>query len=179
MAVNAPPLGISVDGFTAASLKSVLGRAGASLVIALAQGKSYLGKSYLGKFYLLYSFLFGYSGFLDAGLARLRALPISLAALFVQQGAMAFSAFCLGLVAARPRLLADPQQRRTLLRRMALIGLAVGLPVQVAGGAMALSGPGTSTSPKTVAALGTVLVFATAPILTVGSLGLHGLRVGP
>lgn len=271
--VNAPPLGISVDGFTTSSLANVADRASAFLVIALAQGK----------FYLLFSFLFGYSAafilrdgseanrrrfarrlvalaaiglihavffyigdillayallgfgllalagrsdralrrwayvalaigltlpfimlgpvaeldpnaltaptdptlgaldsalstgsFLDAALARLRALPISLAALFVQQGALAFGAFCLGLLAARRRLLADPQQRRALWRRMALIGLFVGLPLQLVGATMAMSGLGTSTAPDTLAAFGTVLVFATAPILAAGYLGLVG-----
>lgn len=271
--VNAPPLGISVDGFTAASLTGIADRASAFLVIALAQGK----------FYLLFSFLFGYSAafilrdsstgnrhrfarrlvglgmiglihavffyigdilvtyavlgvgllalsrrsdrvlrhgaalalvigvalpfimlgpmaeldpnaltaptdptlgaldtalssgsFLDAGLARLRALPISLAALFVQQGALAFGAFCLGLLAARHRLLADPQQRRARWRRMAWTGFAVGLPLQLVGAAMAMSGLGSSTPPSTVAALGTVIVFATAPILAAGYLGLLG-----
>ncbi len=272
--VNAPPLGISVDGFTAASIDGVADEATAFLVIALAQGK----------FYLLFSFLFGYSAafilrdgstsnrrrfgrrlvglavigfvhavffyigdilmtyavlgfgllalsgrsdralrrwslialaigvalpfvmigplaeldpnaltaptdptlgaldtalaggsFLDAALARLHALPISLAALFVQQGAMAFSAFCLGLLAARHRLLADPAQQRARWRRLAVIGLAVGLPVQMAGGALALSGLGNSTSPSTLAALGTIVVFASAPILAAGYLGLLGL----
>ena len=271
--VNAPPLGISVDGFTSDSLTSVWDAGAAFVVIALAQGK----------FYLLFSFLFGYSAsfilrdssapdrrryarrlvglafiglmhavffyigdilltyavlgigllalsrrsdhalrlaagialavgvvlpfvmlgpmaaldpnaltaptdptlgaldtalasgsFLDAGLARLQALPISLAALLVQQGAMAFGAFCLGLLSARHRLLADARQRQTLWRRLALLGLAIGLPVQIAAGVMAMSGLGDVTSPSTVAVLGTVLVFATAPILAAGYLGLLG-----
>lgn len=278
--VNAPPLGISVDGFTPTSLLGFLDRAITFLVIALAQGK----------FYLLFSFLFGYSAsfilsdgsapnrrryarrlaglaaigfvhavffymgdilttyavlgfgllaisnssdhglrrwsvvalaigaalpfimlgplaeldpnaltaptdptlgaadaalargsFLGAGMARLRALPIYVAGLFVQQGALAFSAFCLGLLAARHRLLADPQSRCVLWRRMALIGLAVGLPLQFAGAALALAGLGVSAVSETVAALGTVIVFATAPILTIGYLGLlgWGLAVNP
>ena len=271
--VNAPPLGISVDGFTSASLDGGLNKAAAFGVIALAQGK----------FYLLFSFLFGYSAafilrdgsapnrrryarrlvglavigllhavffyigdilmtyallgfgllalsgrsdwalrrwagialavgvllpfillgpfaeldpnaltaptdptlgaldaalasgsFLDAAAARLQALPIALAGLFVQQGAMAFSAFCLGLLAARQRLLADPQQRRAQWRRMAVVGLAVGLPVQTAAGAMALSSHSDSSASTTLPALGTALVFITAPILAAGYLGLLG-----
>ena len=51
VAVNAPPLGISVDGFTAASLEGPVNAVTAFIVIAFAQGK----------FYLLFSFLFGYS----------------------------------------------------------------------------------------------------------------------
>jgi uncharacterized protein len=49
--VNAPFLGISPEGFTAASTESVGDAGAAFIVIALAQGK----------FYLLFAFLFGYS----------------------------------------------------------------------------------------------------------------------
>lgn len=271
--VNSPPLGISVDGFTADSVSSTLDKLAVFVVIALAQGK----------FYLLFSFLFGYSAafilrdgaspdrrrfarrlvglaviglihavffyvgdilltyavlgcgllavsrrpdrtlrrwtvaalavgvvlplvmlgpfaeldpnaltaptdptlaaldsalaqgsFVDAAVARLHVLPIWLAALFVQQGALAFGAFCLGLLSARHRLLADPASRRAQWRRLALIGLAVGLPIQAVGGLMAMSGLGTAGTPSTVAELGTVVVFSTAPILTGGYLGLMG-----
>ena len=112
--------------------------------------------------------------FLDAAVARLHAIPLALAALFVQQGPLAFSAFCVGLLAARSQMLADPTSRRAQWRRMALIGLAVGLPVQVAAAVMALSGSGGSAQHSTVAALGTALVFATAPVLAAGYLGLLG-----
>lgn len=273
VAVNAPPLGISVDGFTAASLEGPVNAVTAFIVIAFAQGK----------FYLLFSFLFGYSAafilrqgsqpdrrrfrrrlaglavigfihavffyigdilmtyavlgvgllalsrcsdralrlavgialavgvllpfvllgplaeldpnaltaptnptlgaldaaltdgsFLDAALARFRALPLALAALFVQQGAMAFGAFCLGLLSARHRVLADPQERKELWQRLAIIGLVVGLPLQIVAGVMALSTHGQAAEPSTVAALGTVVVFATAPILAAGYLGVLG-----
>ncbi|MDQ1248623.1 MAG: uncharacterized protein QG597_2996 [Actinomycetota bacterium] len=271
--VNAPPLGISVDGFTASSLEGVWNAAAAFLVVVLAQGK----------FYLLFSFLFGYSAsfilrdgsgpnrrryarrlvglaiigvvhavffylgdilmtyavlgfgllalssrsdrtlrrwavaavvvgvllpfvmigpladldpnaltaptnptlaaldaaladgsFLTAALARVQTLPLALAALFVQQGPMAFSAFCLGLLAARHRLLADPARRRAQWRRLAVFGVVIGLPIQVVAGAMALFHFGGESSQPTVAALGTALIFVTAPILTVGYLGLLG-----
>ena len=271
--VNAPPLGISIDGFTSDSLTNALDKVAVFVVIALAQGK----------FYLLFSFLFGYSAafilrsgansdrrrfarrlvglaaiglihavffyvgdilltyavlgfglltvsrrsdlvlrrvamvalvigialpllmlgpfaefdpnaltaptdptlnaldtalatgsFLDAAIARLHVLPIWLSALFVQQGALAFSAFCLGLLAARHRLLADPGERRDMWRRLAIIGCAVGLPLQAIGGLMAMTGLGTSESIPIVAEFGTVLVFSTAPILAAGYLGLLG-----
>ena len=273
IAVNAPPLGISVDGFTTASLQGPLNWATAFAVVAFAQGK----------FYLLFSFLFGYSaafilrdgsisdrrrfqrrlvglaligfihavffyigdilmtyavlGFgllvlsrrsdralrlwvgialaiglllpfvilgplaeldpnaltaptdptlgaldaaladgscLDAAAARLRAVPISRAALFVQQGALAFSAFCLGLLCARHRILADPRRHKELWRRLAVVGLLVGLPLQIAAGVLALSSSGQATDPSMLAAAGTALVFATAPVLAAGYLGLLG-----
>lgn len=278
--VNAPPLGISIDGFTAASLEGAANEAAAFLVIALAQGK----------FYLLFSFLFGYSAsfilrdgsdpnrrryarrlvglavigfvhavffyigdilmtyallgfgllalsrrsdmalrrwaagalavgvllpfvmigplaeldpnaltaptdptlaaldaalangsFLDAADARLQALPLELAALFVQQGAMAFSAFCLGLLAARHQLLADPHRRHHQWRRAAVIGLCVGLPIQVGAAALATATLGDSDSPTMWSTVGTALVFATAPVLAVGYIGLlgWGLAVRP
>ncbi len=271
--VNAPPLGISIDGFTAESLDGFADTATAFVVIALAQGK----------FYLLFSFLFGYSAsfilragstpdryrfarrlvglaliglihavffyigdilltyavlgfgllalsrrsdralrrwavialivgvllpfvmigplsefdpnaltaptnpmlaafdatmadgtFLQAAMARVRILPLELAALFVQQGAMAFGAFCLGLLCARRRLLADPARGRVLWRRLALIGLAVGLPLQIVAGLLAMSSLGHSGSPTTFAAVGTAFVFATAPVLALGYIGLLG-----
>jgi uncharacterized protein len=49
--VNVPFLGISAEGFTAASVHAWYDRAAAFAVVALAQGK----------FYLLFAFLFGYS----------------------------------------------------------------------------------------------------------------------
>lgn len=274
--VNAPPLGISVDGFTASSLAGPANTAAAFAVITLAQGK----------FYLLFSFLFGYSAtfilrdgsapnrrrfgrrlaalavigflhavffyigdilmtyaalgiglllvsrspdaalrrgalvalaigiilpfvmlgplaeldpnaltaptdptlaaldaaladgsFLDAALARLRALPLALAALLVQQGALAFAAFCLGLLAARHRLLAEPRRQQDRWRRLAIAGCAIGLPLQILGAVMALSAPTEPTSPSPVAALGTIIVFSTAPVLAVGYLGLLGWAV--
>jgi uncharacterized protein len=97
-----------------------------------------------------------------------------LAALFVQQGAMAFSAFCLGLLAARHRVLAAPAQRSSQWRRMAVVGLAVGLPVQLAAASLALFSHGDGDTPSTMAALGTALVFVTAPILAAGYIGLLG-----
>lgn len=271
--VNAPPLGISIDGFTAASLQGAANEAAAFLVIALAQGK----------FYLLFSFLFGYSAsfilrdgsdpnrrryakrliglavigfvhavffyvgdilmtyallgfgllalsrrsdtalrrwaggaldvgvllpffmigpfaeldpnaltaptastlaaldaalangsFLDAAYARLQALPLELAGLFAQQGALAFSAFCLGLLAARHQLLADPRQRHHQWRRVAVIGLCVGLPIQVGAAVLATSTLDESDSSTTWSTVGTAFVFATAPILALGYLGLLG-----
>lgn len=112
--------------------------------------------------------------FLEAALARLRALPIVLASLFALQDAMAFGAFCLGLLAARSQALADPEARRTQWRRMAVIGLAVGLPVQFAAASMALVPLDDASSSWNVTALGTALGFTTAPILAAGYLGLLG-----
>lgn len=270
--VNAPPLGISVDGFTPASVEGPVNSAAALLVMALAQGK----------FYLLFSFLFGYSAsfilrdgspahrrrfarrlwglafigllhavffyigdilltyaalgfglllvsrcsdmalarwaavativgvalpflmlgplaefdpnaltaptdptlahldaaladgsFLDAAWARLTALPLALAALFVQQGPLAFAAFCLGLIAARRNGLVEPATNLRHWRRLALVALGVGLPIQLAAATMTLAGL-TSDDTPTLAALGTVLIFCTAPILAAGYLGLLG-----
>lgn len=271
--VNVPLLGLSIDGFTEASVVGVANSATAFLVIALAQGK----------FYLLFSFLFGYSAafilrdgstrhrrrfvrrliglaliglvhavffyigdilisyavvgfgllavsrvsdralrrwalaglaagvilpflflgpltaidpnsltgandptlaalddamangtFLEAALARLQALPVVLASLFVLQDAMAFGAFCLGLLLARSRALADPAARLQTWRRMALLGVGVGLPIQLVAAWLALLPLHDASAPDRVAALGTALGFATAPILAVGYLGLLG-----
>ena len=69
---------------------------------------------------------------MEASLARLEALPLVFLVILLVQGPMAFMAFVLGLRASRRRLLADPAARRDLWRRMAILGLAIGLPLQAA-----------------------------------------------
>ena len=268
--VNAPFLGISASGFTAASVQGWLDSATACLVLALAQGK----------FYLLFSFLFGYSAafilrdngpadrrrfrrrlavlaclgllhavflfvgdilliysvlgvgllllsrrsdealrrwavasmivgvlvlaalaaltmldpepasvtvplveldaalangsFLEAAEARLGALPDVAITLLALQGFMAFSAFCWGLLGARIQLLADPGAHVLLWKRMAVVGLSIGLPLQVVAAWLQLSDVGTGVGASATSVLGLSLGFATAPILSAGYLGLLG-----
>lgn len=271
--VNVPLLGLSFDGFTAASVEGSLNAGTAFAVVALAQGK----------FYLLFSLLFGYSAafilrdggshdrrrfrrrlvglgviglvhaiffyigdilisyavlgfgllavsevsdralrrwaivgliagvvlpfaflgpltaidpnsltgendstlaaldeaiaqgsFLDAAWARLQALPIVLASLFALQDAMAFGAFCLGLLLARSQALADPIARRATWRRWAVLGVAVGLPIQVAAAYLVMIPFWWDAAPEHLGAWGTAIGFATSPVLAAGYLGLLG-----
>ena len=83
--------------------------------------------------------------FLGAAEARLDVLPAVLVALGSIQWPLAFAAFCAGLVAGRHRLLADPAENLGRFRRMALIGIGVGLPVQDASGNMIIDIGGGTT----------------------------------
>jgi uncharacterized protein len=111
--------------------------------------------------------------FLEAAKARLEALPTVLVELGSIQWPLAFFAFCAGLVAGRHRLLADPAEKRRLFRRLALVGLGVGLPVQVAATALWFGADGPDGSVASFAGL--ALVIATAPILSAGYLGAMAL----
>ncbi len=112
--------------------------------------------------------------FLQAAAARLNALPDVLITVLILQGCMAFSAFCFGLLASRSQLLAVPEARARMWRRMAIAGLCVGLPVQALAAGLQLTdlGDGLITTPAN--AIGTAVGFATAPVLAAGYLGLLG-----
>ena len=113
------------------------------------------------------------ASFLGAAEARLEVLPAILIALGSVQWPLAFGAFCLGLVAGRHRFLADPAGRAPLFRKMALIGLGVGLPIQVAAAALQFGSDGPNGSAASFAGL--ALVVVTAPILSAGYLGALAL----
>jgi uncharacterized protein len=108
--------------------------------------------------------------FLEAAAARIEALPLILLALGSLQWPLAFASFCVGLVAGRHRFLARLEQRRGTWRRMAIWGLAIGLPVQIAATALAYSGSGSlGTDFESMAGL--ALVISTAPVLSAGYVG--------
>lgn len=111
--------------------------------------------------------------FLGAAEARLETLPAVLIALGSIQWPLAFASFCVGLVAGRRRLLADPAGKLALFRRMALVGIGVGLPVQLAATALMFGPDGPDGSAASFAGL--ALVVATAPILSAGYLGALAL----
>lgn len=114
--------------------------------------------------------------FLQVAQARLEALPTVVILLLLLQGSMVFGGFCLGLLAARSQLLADPATRVQLWRRLALIGLAVGLPLQLVAAAMQLRVL-TDPADATISAVGTAIGLATAPLLSAGYLGLAGWAI--
>lgn len=113
------------------------------------------------------------ASFLGTAEARLEVLPTVLIALGSVQWPLAFGAFCLGLVAGRHRFLADPANRTPLFRRMALIGIGVGLPIQIAAAALQFGSDGPNGSAASFAGL--ALVVVTAPILSAGYLGTVAL----
>jgi uncharacterized protein len=108
--------------------------------------------------------------FLDAAAARLEALPLILLALGSLQWPLAFASFCVGLAAGRHRFLADIERRRGTWKRMAIWGLMIGLPVQLAATALAYSGSGSlGTGFESMAGL--ALIIVTAPVLSAGYVG--------
>ncbi|MDQ1307031.1 MAG: uncharacterized protein QG671_2863, partial [Actinomycetota bacterium] len=155
--VNGPPLGISVDGFTAASLTGIADQASAFLVIALAQGK----------FYLLFSFLFGYSAafILRDGSAgnrqrfarRLVGLGVIglIHAVFFYIGDILITYAVLGV-----GLLALSRRSDRVLRHWAALALAIGVALPfIMLGPMAELDPNALTAPTdpTLGALDTAL----------------------
>ncbi len=119
-----------------------------------------------------------HGSFLDAALARAEALPATLLVLGTLQWGLAFSAFCLGLLAGRHRALSDLAARSILWRRLALWGLLIGVPVQAWAAWLTLQG-GASLGTTAESFLGLAVGFLTAPILAagyVGALALLALR---
>lgn len=111
--------------------------------------------------------------FTETAHARLSALPSVLVFTLLLQGTMAFGAFCLGLLAGRGALLADPQARVQSWRTWALVGISVGAPLQVVAATIQING--IHSGDAGLATIGTLIGFGSAPILTVGYLGLTGL----
>jgi len=109
--------------------------------------------------------------FAEASLARLEALPTVLFSVFFLQGPMAFAAFVLGLRASRVRLLADPSSRIDLWRKLARWGWSIGLPLQAVAAGMQIGAIAAGTPYSPAGAIGLVLGFTTAPILTAGYIG--------
>lgn len=114
--------------------------------------------------------------FLDAALARIQLFPIVLVSLIGVQWGYAFTAFALGLIAARHRFLGRVRDYQPLYRRFAIWGLAIGLPLQWAAAWFSI-GPGVDVGleangfAQAAAALGVL----TAPVLSIGYLGALGL----
>lgn len=113
-----------------------------------------------------------YGTFWQAAQARLAALPTVLIVLFLLQGLLAFAAFGVGLLASRAQLLADPVRRSDQWRRLAVIGMCVGLPLQVLAALLELSFVAGPEGPMAV--VGTAIGFTTAPILAMGYVALLG-----
>ena len=119
-----------------------------------------------------------HGSFLDAALARLRALPTVLLTLGSLNWGFALSAFFVGLLAARRQLLADPAMHERLWRRLALWGIGIGLPLQLVSAAIVvstLSTDGIATSGANVAGL--ALGFISAPLLSSGYVGALALLI--
>ena len=112
--------------------------------------------------------------FVEAAVARAQALPTVLLLVGTLQWGMAFSAFCLGLVAGRRSVLRHLAVRVTLWRRLAIWGLGIGLPVQAFAAWLAL-GAGVADGSASGEVIGVALGFLTAPVLAAGYVGALAL----
>lgn len=112
----------------------------------------------------------------QAALERLQLYPFIAIQVIFGQGSLAFVAFCLGMLAARHRVLGRLEEFRPWLRRSAIWGLAIGLPFQFACTWLIL-GPGLpvglAAQPQSLVASTVLLIFA--PILSIGYIGALGL----
>ena len=111
--------------------------------------------------------------FIEAALARLSALPSVLVYTLLLQGTMAFGAFCVGLLAGRGALLADLETRGRRWRNWSLVGIGIGLPLQVVAATIQITG--IHSGGAGLATIGTLIGFGSAPMLTLGYLGLTGV----
>lgn len=112
--------------------------------------------------------------FLEAAGARLASIPTVVIYILLTQGGMAFAAFLLGLLASRQRFLADPAAHALQWRRMMIIGLSLGLPLQLVAAWLQVFSISEGSVYFTAGMVGLILGFSSAPLLTTGYVGLMG-----
>lgn len=83
--------------------------------------------------------------------------------------------FLFGFALGRSGLVHDLRGRRPLLRRAAVLGLTIGLPINLAMGFLGPLGTGTATTPAWVRVAGAAVQIGGAPVLTVGYLAALAL----
>jgi uncharacterized protein len=117
--------------------------------------------------------------FAQAALARLALWPHVVVWVLLVNGAAIFALFCLGLVAGRRKLLADPAVHVRFWRGSAVAGLLVGVPWALASAWLTL---GADSSPSEAGAsqmLAIAIGLASGPALTVAYVALLAiLRAG-
>lgn len=109
--------------------------------------------------------------FLDAFVARLGLWPDAQVLILVLNGLAVLSLFCLGLVAGRHKLLAEPARHPGLWRRGLRMAAVIGVPGAALSAWMSLQ-PGASAQADRLEVMGTVLGFASAPALSFGYVSL-------
>lgn len=141
-------------------------------LLVLTEGEGETGG--LDGFYAEYDQAMATGTFMDTVAARVASLPDVLLTLASLQWGLAFAAFCVGMVAGRRQLFADPSAHLALWRRLALWGLLLGLPLQATAAWLSTTSPeGFNAGVQGIAGL--ALGFATAPVLAAGYVGLFGL----
>jgi uncharacterized protein len=112
--------------------------------------------------------------FLDAAQGRIAALPSVLVVLAVLNWALIVVMFLLGLVAGRRGVLAHPERFRPLWRRLLVLAAAIGLPGGLVSAWLSL---GPDAGPRHQA-VGLLIGFGTAPMLSAGYVALAALGTG-
>jgi uncharacterized protein len=110
--------------------------------------------------------------FLDAAQGRITALPGVLVVLAVLNWALVVVMFLLGLVAGRRGVLAHPERCRPLWRRLLVVAAAIGLPGGLISAWLSL-GPDRAPTQQ---AVGLLIGFGTAPLLSAGYVALAALK---
>lgn len=107
---------------------------------------------------------------------RVSIYPVVAFSVAFNQAPLAFAAFCMGMLAARHRFLARLEEIRPWLRRFAIWGLAVGLPVQFACTWFIL-GPGMSVglAMGPMGQVASAFLIVLGPVLSAGYIGALGL----
>lgn len=122
--------------------------------------------------YRAFNYAASQSDFLDLAQARIALLPSYLLIIGSLQWGYALACFFAGLLAGRHALLSEPERHEYVWRICRRLGY-VGFPLTLAG-AWLIAGPGSigvsSLQPREL--LGTLLVAATAPLVTTCYLGL-------
>lgn len=108
--------------------------------------------------------------FFEIAVARFDLWSSGLAEGFLLQGILAFAAFLVGVLASRRKFLADGAKPETM-KRMAIWGLSVGLPIQLTAGWFFLQNQLAESFSSAVELSLFVVLFFTAPVLSAGYLG--------
>ena len=108
--------------------------------------------------------------FLDNASARIELLSTGLGESFLLQGLMALSAFLVGVLASRRRLLAAGASPEAM-KKLALWGLGLGLPIQLTGSWFLLQNQLSENFSSGVDLGLFVLLFFSAPLLSAGYVG--------
>ena len=114
--------------------------------------------------------------FVQGAVERLLLYPATLLGVLLGQGILAFGLFCLGMLAARHRLLDRLEDFRPWYRRAAIWGLSIGLPVQFACTWIML-GPGRGDALGAAAAgeIAFAVQIVVGPVLSAGYVGALAL----
>ena len=110
--------------------------------------------------------------FLDAFAARTEVWVQAGTSAFLLQGPLVFVAFLVGVLAARKNFLADGAGKKSQMKRLALWGLTLGLPLQLLAAQIYLANELSSSYSYGVLLGSFAINFFSAPLMSAGLIGL-------